>query len=424
MRRTLLLIPHEIAGIPIFGIGWLLGLIVIALVVRLVIAKRSGQSLGQSVGGEILMWGIVAAAVVFVLPAVELKTAHGEPVGMAIRGYGVMLLAGVSSAVGLAAYRAKNRNIDPDVIYSLAPWVFVGGIAGARIFYLVQYRDKFQWDSIGWYMRNLFSFTEGGLVVYGSFIGGFLAGVFFITRHKLPLLRLGDAIIPCMFLGVFLGRIGCLMNGCCYGGRCEDGWAALRFPAGSAVYGEQLADGELLGLDVHPLTGRIENVHSGSLAAQAGIEPGSSFDGVQLDPIPLADAPHDLPVEEILPGITATVDGRTYRWSPSELPKSALPVQAAQLISSISALTLCLLLCGLSYVFRKEGAIMMLGFAGYATLRFILEMVRVDEAGQFGTLLTISQWVSVVVFLLSAAGMIWVYRRPSTGSALPGPDPA
>ena len=53
---------------------------------------------------------------------------------------------------------------------------------------------------------------------------------------------------------------------------------------------------------------------------------------------------------------------------------------------------------------------MMLGFAAYAILRFVLEMVRVDEAGQFGTVLTISQWVSVIVLLLSIGGMIWVYK--------------
>lgn len=52
---------------------------------------------------------------------------------------------------------------------------------------------------------------------------------------------------------------------------------------------------------------------------------------------------------------------------------------------------------------------MFVGFASYAVLRFVLEIVRVDEAGQFNTSLSISQWVSLVVFLLSVMGLVWVY---------------
>ena len=53
---------------------------------------------------------------------------------------------------------------------------------------------------------------------------------------------------------------------------------------------------------------------------------------------------------------------------------------------------------------------MMLGFASYAILRFVLELVRVDESGQFGTTLSISQWVSVVVFTGSLIGLGLIYR--------------
>ncbi|MGB7347318.1 MAG: prolipoprotein diacylglyceryl transferase family protein [Pirellulaceae bacterium] len=414
MRRTLLLIPHEIAGIPVFGIGWVLGLIVLAAIVRFVIAKKSGQNVGELVASESIMWAVVAAAVVFVLPNVELHNAMGEPVGMAIRGYGVMLLTAVVAAVALAALRAKNRGIDPEVIYSLAPWVFVGGIAGARIFFLTQYHDRFDWDSPVSYLKNLFAFTEGGLVVYGSFIGGFLAGSIFIVRHKLPLLRLGDAIVPCMFMGVFLGRIGCLMNGCCYGGRCEADWTTVRFPAGSAVYNEQLASGELLGMKIDPTTREITEVVEGSLASEKGIQPGATLDEIVFAPIPSDEAPRDIPEESVLPGAIARVDGQSYYWPPQQLPQRALPVQAAQVISSVSALILCGMLCLLSLFVRREGGIMMIGLASYAVLRFVLEIVRVDEAGQFGTVLSISQWVSVIVFSATLIGLVWVYRRNPT----------
>ena len=57
---------------------------------------------------------------------------------------------------------------------------------------------------------------------------------------------------------------------------------------------------------------------------------------------------------------------------------------------------------------------MMLGCAGYAVLRYVLELVRVDEAGQFGTNLSISQWVSLIVFSGSMIGLWWIYRSPHT----------
>lgn len=422
MRRTLLLIPHELAGIPVFGIGWMLLLIVIALVVRMVIAKKHGQRFTEVLAGEGFMWGVVIVAVILVLPRVELVNAIGEPVGMAIRGYGVFLIVGVSAAVGMAAVRAKNRLIDPEVIFALAPWVLVGGIAGARIFYLVQYRQDYDWNSLADYLGNLFSFTRGGLVVYGSMIGAFLASLVFIYRNKLPLWRLGDAIIPCIFIGVFFGRMGCLMNGCCYGGRCEDNWLAIYFPQGSPVYGDQLTSGELLGMKVTPATGTLASVTANSLADAAGITVGQRLDGIRIDQVPAEDAPRDIAVEDVVPGVTAVVNGKPFRWAPDQLPQRALPVQAAQLISSVSALALCLLLCALSYFFNRAGAVMLLGFAGYAVLRFVLELVRVDEAGQFGTGLTISQWVSVVVFVLSIGTLVWLYRQPQATSSDAKPE--
>ncbi|GAA5504596.1 prolipoprotein diacylglyceryl transferase [Novipirellula caenicola] len=411
MRRTLLLIPHEIAGLPIFGFGWALILLALALVIRAVMIQRRGGSVGSFIATEGLMWGLFAAAVAFILPSVELKNVDGEPVGMAIRGYGVMLLLGVLSAVGLAMIRAKRRGINPDVILNMAPWVFIGGIGGARLFYVVQYHDHFIGDSLVETVRRMLTFTEGGLVVYGSFIGGFLAGSFYIVRHHLPLLKLGDAIVPCMFLGLFFGRIGCLMNGCCYGGQCEDYWAALHFPPGSPVYQDQALQGDLIGLRFDPTSGEVSEVASDSLAEFAGIKVGSVVEQIRLDDRYQAGFSKDLPREQSPRGVVAMIDGKIYRWTPQQLPQRAIPVQPAQLISSVSGLSVCLLLCALSLVLRRDGAIMLLGFAAYAVLRFVLEMIRVDEQGQFGTDLSISQWVSIGVLICTTVAAVWLYRR-------------
>jgi phosphatidylglycerol:prolipoprotein diacylglycerol transferase len=414
MRQTLLLIPHEIAGIPVLGFGWLLLLLVLALAVRLAVAAvrrpAGGPSIGEILRAEGMMWGLVAAIVVFALPFVELKNIDGEPVGMAIRGYGVMLLFGVVAAIALSAWRAQRRGIDPDVIYAMAPWAFIGGIVGARLFFVIQYREQFIGDSLAETLGNIFRFTEGGLVVYGAFIGGFIALTYYVLRHRLSWLRFGDVIVPCLFIGVCLGRIGCLMNGCCYGGRCEESSLALHFPPGSPVYEEQLRSGELLGFSFDPQSRRIETVRPGSLAAEAGIEVGGRLDAFGDDAISLQTASREIPREAVRAGVIATIDGRRYRWSPEQLPARALPVVAAQPISSLGGLALCLALCGLSWFPLRDGSVMMLGFAGYAVLRFVLELLRDDEAGQFGTALTISQWVSLVVLACAMVGLVWVYR--------------
>jgi phosphatidylglycerol:prolipoprotein diacylglycerol transferase len=425
MRRTLLLIPHEIAALPVFGFGWLLILLLLGLAIRFMVAKRQQkapliQAVRSVIAGEGMMWAIAAAVIVFVLPWVELKNVDGDPVGLAIRGYGMMLLAGVGSAVYLAAFRAKRRGIDPDLIYSMAPWAFIGGIAGARLFYVVQYREQFFSGSIMESIGNVLRFTEGGLVVYGSFIGGGLAVAYYLYRNHLSVLTFGDVIVPCMFLGVFFGRMGCLMNGCCYGGRCEEGQMAVQFPPEAKVYGDQIASGELIGFKYDAETRKIVEVRPDSLADQAGITVGSRLDELGPDYSSLDQAPRNLPLEDVQLGVYVTVDGRRTRWTPTELPDRALPVRAAQIISSGSSLVLCLALCAVSLFRLRTGSVMFIGFAAYAILRFALEWVRVDEAGQFGTSLSISQWVSVFVMAGSIAGLLWRYsskERPTIPDA-------
>ena len=105
MHRTLVFIPHDFAGLPVLGLGWALILLAIALAVRLVLAGSHGQSIGKLIATEGPMWCLAAFTIAFLLPHVELKNAYGEPIGMAIRGYGVMLLTGVVSASAKAVGR-------------------------------------------------------------------------------------------------------------------------------------------------------------------------------------------------------------------------------------------------------------------------------------------------------------------------------
>ena len=125
---------------------------------------------------------------------------------------------------------------------------------------------------------------KGGLVVYGAFFGGMLGLGLFWWRHRVPLLATADLIAPSMLLGLALGRVGCLLNGCCYGGPCDLPWK-VTFPWNSPVHQHEAEEG-IAG--VFGLTFRdgpndlpvIESVASDSPAARQGL-----IAGVEIDEI-------------------------------------------------------------------------------------------------------------------------------------------
>ncbi len=126
--------------------------------------------------------------------------------------YGLMLAAAVVAASFLTARQAHQNGMPKDAVYDLAFWVVLWGILGARVFYVLlnfDYFLEFPWEMV--------MLQKGGLVWQGSLVAGALAGVFFIRRKKLPLLTVLDAAAPFIALGHAIGRIGCLLNGCCYG---------------------------------------------------------------------------------------------------------------------------------------------------------------------------------------------------------------
>ncbi len=434
MRRTLFLIPHEIAGIPFFGVGWLLAGLMLYVVARLAWTQhRSGEagSLKSLIAQEGAIWAIFAAIIVFILPRLELTNVAGAPVGLPIRGYGMFLMLAAVASVSLAAWRADRAGLGAESIFRLAPWTFIGGLLGARIFYVVQYHNDFLRDTWPETLAAMAAMSQGGLVVYGGFIGGFLASAWAVSRMRLPLWKLGDVIVPCIFVGLFFGRLGCLMNGCCYGGTCDPNTLAVQFPPGSSVYADQLVSGKLIGLTAEPVLDNqrrpgsharastswlVKSVAAGSLADQIGVESGQTVSLI-LDPDFAKLAPPDLPAEDALPGLAVIRDGQLVaRFSPEQLPERAAPVWATQVISSMMAALMFVLLLILERKLRSseihiDGILMLCGFIAYAVLRIVLEWVRVDEAGQFGTSLSISQWVSILVIIACIVALVFRLRQ-------------
>jgi phosphatidylglycerol:prolipoprotein diacylglycerol transferase len=272
--------------------------------------------------------------------------------------------------------------------------------------------------------------TKGGLVVYGSLIGGMIASIVYLKLNKLPLMRTADLVAPGMVLGLAIGRIGCLMNGCCYGGVCEAPLPSVTFPAGSAPYMKQLSEGELIGIkaslntdeeSVYRLT--VESIDPNSMADQLGMQVGDEF---EIQP------PDDLYIRFQKSNGNAALDGkelvgyvRSKRQGELILPISKLPARSlqthpTQIYSSVNAGLLCLVLWFYWTIRKSDGEVFGLMLILYSIGRFLMELIRTDEMGQFGTQLTISQWVSIAMIVLGF--VIFAYVRTMGTNA--SQDPA
>lgn len=158
--------------------------------------------------------------------------------GVPIFGYGVMLFFAFLGAMNLAAWRARREGLDRELIYDLALWLFLGGLVGARSFYVVQ-----KWGTYVHSFWDIFKIWEGGIVLYGSIMGGALAFFVYKWLRPFPFRPYADCIAPSLCLGVALGRIGCFLNGCCFGDRCDIPGLGVSFPAHSAPWEQQRALG-------------------------------------------------------------------------------------------------------------------------------------------------------------------------------------
>ena len=263
--------------------------------------------------------------------------------------------------------------------------------------------------------------TQGGLVVYGSLIGGALGFVIFAVRHRIPALCLLDIAAPTFMLGLAVGRIGCLLNGCCYGGLCEHDWA-VRFPPTSPAYAHQLANGSIRGFEwQRDEQGQVVVLRliPGGPAAEAGLRVGdviSRVDDVSLDggegvAVSLLGAGN---VEGTMSGLNLRLgDERTVRIPPIEFPERTQPVHPTQVYSTINALLICLLIVCVEPFLTKTGQVTALLLAVYPVTRFLLEIIRQDEAALAATSMTISQTVSVVLVLTACGLWAFLATRPA-----------
>ena len=137
-----------------------------------------------------------------------------------ITTFGLMMFLAFIGGGWILAREFRRFGISDELASSITVAAALGGIAGAKIYYAILFKD---WRLL---------FERAGLVWYGGLIGGFLACSWLVWRSREDYLTVADAAAPALSLGYALGRVGCFLVGDDYG-RPTDAWYGVAFPKGA-----------------------------------------------------------------------------------------------------------------------------------------------------------------------------------------------
>jgi phosphatidylglycerol:prolipoprotein diacylglycerol transferase len=127
-----------------------------------------------------------------------------------VRWYGIMVVLAVVAVIALAILEARRVGISDEHVYNVALWGIIGGILVSRLLHVI---DK--WDYYMANPRQIIGFE--GLTVYGAVLGALIAVLIYCRVKKISFWQMGDILAPGAIVGQAIGRVGCLLNGCCYG---------------------------------------------------------------------------------------------------------------------------------------------------------------------------------------------------------------
>jgi phosphatidylglycerol:prolipoprotein diacylglycerol transferase len=162
--------------------------------------------------------------------------------GLTIYSYGILLAAAYLLGLQFALVRARARGLNPQRVMDLGIWIIVSALIGAKLLLLIV--DFRQFTSSP---RELLGLARSGGVFYGGLIAAVVVALWYLRRHELPLWTTTDVFAPGIALGHIVGRLGCLMAGCCFGRPTSVPWAiTFRDPAAAANVGTPL------GIPLHP----------------------------------------------------------------------------------------------------------------------------------------------------------------------------
>jgi prolipoprotein diacylglyceryltransferase len=475
MLQVLFHIPMRMDGIPLWLVALVVGLTV-SLALHLLSRRVKTADLTESLrvaakGGAFLTVGAAAGAYF------ADSQGYFKESGIPIYGFGMMLFLAFILCTWLGGRRGEYEGISKETIQDLAIWIFAGGLLGARLTSLLttgKYPTLASWGAFRLWLYELVAIWDGGIVLYGAVIGGvatyFLAyfvmyrkrGIQtgqpavegpltpsrFLARMGAETRRLADVVAPAIALGIGLGRMGCFLNGCCYGGvtcaACQlvgVGFPIAAPPLQETDKGESLVErgyqtraGFTLQRQRHEVFGggwevtpRVEQVDPASAAHRAGLRPNDRITKVNGHAITSASE---------LDAYLGALKGWPRRGE-SELkleverkgeaePKEitfyprTLPLYPTQLFEVVSMGLLMLLLFAYERFRRNPGQVAAVLMLCYGVHRYLNEILR-DDPRPMG----MESYGSVILVGLGVALWVWLqwFKEPE-GPATPVGDAA
>ena len=366
-----------------------------------------------------------------------------------VKSYGFMLMIGFLSAIWLACRRAERVRADPDVVLNIGLISLVAGVIGARAYFVWHYwEDQFANQPNPW--LSVAAINRGGLEFWGGPILSIPAVMIYLMLKKQSIRWYIDIVAPSLMWGLAFGRIGCLLNGCCWGGVCVDPhdrsraglpWA-IRFPYDSPAMRQQYwirqltipkeliyisPTGESLPLArewidaaAHDKTyAQARDALRDARRQLASLHQSHADAGaIQAQESAVAAAAKRLQeIEGAGSGINEVMKAcRRFNTDPADLAELAahyrsLPIHPTQPYEMISAFMLSWLLGTMFFRRARHGIVFGWMILLYSVLRFLLECIRQDNPLDVANL-TLSQSVCVVMFVFALVYFAVIYRLP------------
>ena len=289
------------------------------------------------------------------------------------------MVIGFLAAVYLIRHLSRDITPDPQLITNAALYSLIGGVFGARVFYVLHHLNDFKQDPV-----SVFEIWNGGLELLGGVILAVTIILLYLIYHKLPIRRYLDILAIGLMLALAFGRIGCFLNGCCFGKPSDLPWA-VRFPYNSFAYLSQ----------INP------NLERNRLEPQLILPQDEYISFIDKD-----GHWHPKEFEYLTDQQKIEVTTGKYR---------CLPVHPTQLYSSAAGAISCLILflfwrrSKTDKIHAKPGCTFSLMFIIYGIARFFIELLRDDNPFEFDGL-TISQNISIAMIILGAV-LIVVFQK-------------
>ncbi len=316
-----------------------------------------------------------------------------------VKSYGLMMVVGFLMALWLLKRLCRSFISNPQIITNIALYALVAGVAGARLFHIIHYYDKFRANPV-----ELLYIWQGGLEFYGGVLLAMAVIIIYMIYYKLPVRQCLDVLAVGLMLGLAFGRIGCFLNGCCFGKPANIPWA-VTFPSfiekkeDKTYYPSFVFESQ-----INPNSKRNRSEPQLKL-------PDDYFEYTNVNGIKYLKPYEDLTIKQQI----EVTEGK-YR---------PLPVHPTQLYESIGAGILCLI----AYLFLrksrsipdkhnehkfliKPGFVFSLMFILYGIMRFLIEFLRDDNPYEFDGL-TVSQNLSIPMIVLGVV-LIAVFQRMQT----------